>query len=692
MRKARMFAAVATTAALALTTFGVATANAAELENGNVEKDKTLSVTFKKYDNTGADKGGKATGTDADATSKALGHPVRNVQFKLTPVKYVPATADAGNPANYDAQNIDLSSVAGWEMINKVNGRDSADPAQATTIDMKKVFTKDSTHAKAYFVKAGDATSITTKKTGDDGVTKVETVKPNSAPATTLTGAGDTTTTNNLTQTLYYVEEVDTTQAEYLNDSGEWVKQDIKTKMPAFLLALPMPNEAPATGFNYDVKVFPKNELTQTKTGKTAEGAFVLKEGKRQSVKFINTKSDAPATTIPWKITVDLGRNSEKPYAPFEKVGFSDPIQNGLIYNSVPNEDSANNKIGPFQVKIYKAEGDTNGTRLEAGDYVVKTYKTTTEETSTASEVKLVRFMLTNQGLGKLNGQGGNNKDAVADYAGGKLEAYVLTDVDKNAKNTADQGDAGKEVSVYDNYANMWNDDAQWGDDNGGENPVCVPNPAGATEYERTCKNGGQEGGSDNYGTFKLIKVAASSDLRLNDAQFDVFPVVAGSELAKEIQNNGTAKIVTKKKSDVSAQLEGAISDAAFTTAKTTYTKTTENDTTEQGIFFDKINLGKDADGKARESAEFCVSETHAPASYWADANNLTCFQVTKDHRTAAAMDVTIENSKDNLVNKIIAQLPKTGAAGLVLMTLAGALLIGAGFFAVAANRRREQE
>lgn len=95
-------------------------------------------------------------------------------------------------------------------------------------------------------------------------------------------------------------------------------------------------------------------------------------------------------------------------------------------------------------------------------------------------------------------------------------------------------------------------------------------------------------------------------------------------------------------------------------------------------------------------SRNVCVVETTFPAGYRAkDSKIYNCFTITADtNNETADPDATknIVNVYDGKFTEILDNLPETGATGLVVMTAMGALLIGAGVFAVAGARRREQE
>lgn len=567
MRKARMFAAVATAAALAFTTFGVATANAkpegsegpeVTLKNGEIAANEATKVTIYKYDGTDETVKNDGLAKTIDTTKH---HLVRNVTFNLIPVQ-----VDGSN------SDIDLSTTAGWEAIQK--------------LDLTKDNASKLVEGQLEGFKLNDAAK-SSQKTGDNGQAEF----------------------TNPAKKLYLVTETiaqgDTPQVK-LNDTDDgynaenpWKAVTINKKTAPFFLTVPLSTSDTTTGKNgwlYDIKIYPKNEVTKDTIQKHLE-----------SVSSDEMGDDGVDVT--WGVSLPLGQPSSGDA--YKKVELVDNLNAALTYKSVSDFkiSGGNNGGSPNGSESRLDESKDNGV---TGDFTVKT------------EGHKVTIALTERGLAKAN-----------QHVTGTLTGKIVT--------------TQKKVQTVPN-------DISGTIDN---------NPTVSTDG---VNNGG---GASNWATVKVQKVkAGDTKTFLPGAKFKFVEYTL-----KESQTLAAGDY-SKEKVEEAATIKD-IPNATYTSDA------------EDGTFTAELFVGKDA----VKSRNVCLVETQAPKGYDLPENNYKCFTLNADEtEDLDTTDYTIENSQSSKLTQVLENLPETGAAGLVLMTLAGALLIGAGFFAVAANRRREQE
>lgn len=175
-----------------------------------------------------------------------------------------------------------------------------------------------------------------------------------------------------------------------------------------------------------------------------------------------------------------------------------------------------------------------------------------------------------------------------------------------------------------------------------------------------------------NYGTFKLIKKDASTDERLNGVQFKICEA-----------NSDTQPTACK---DTNYLNTGSTAPNATGT-----TLTTAGDDTSAGEVTAtvKISAGaKNASPALATSKGICVVETGPLDGYIVnDDNRTTCFTVSTTHTTNAPLEQTITNVKNTAWN---ANLPVTGAQGLVLLVLGGGALVAIALGSALVIRRRQ--
>lgn len=564
MRKARMFAAVATAAALAFTTFGVAIANAkpegsegpaVTLKNGEINANEATKVTIYKYDGTDETVKNDGLAKTIDTTKH---HLVRNVTFNLIPVQ-----VDGSN------SDIDLSTTAGWEAIQK--------------LDLTKDNASKLVDGKLEGFKLND-TAKTSQKTLDNGQAEFTNPAKKLYLVTETIAQGDTPEI-----------KLNSTDDGY-NAKNPWKAVTINKKTAPFFLTVPLSTSDTTTGKNgwlYDIKIYPKNEVTKDTIQKHLESVSSNEMGD-------------DGVDLTWSVSLPLGQPSSGDA--YKKVELVDNLNEALTYKSVSD----------FKISGGNKDGSPNNdpSNLTDGgptpDFTVKT------------EGQKVTIALTAAGLAKAN----------------QHVTGILT---------------GKIVTTQTKVQTVPNDISGTIDNN----------PTVSTDG---VNNGG---GASNWATVKVQKVkAGDKNTFLPGAKFkfvdyklkDDKTLVAGDYSKEQVEEAATIQ---------------DIPDATYTSDE------------EDGTFTAELFVGKDA----VTSRNVCLVETQAPKGYDLPENNYKCFTLNADAtEDSDTTDYTIENSQSSKLTEVLDNLPKTGAAGLVLMTLAGALLIGAGFFAVAANRRREQE
>lgn len=565
MRKARMFAAVATAAALAFTTFGVATANAKDessgvgtavtLKNGEIAANEATKVTIYKYDGTDETVKNDGLAKDIDTTKH---HLVRNVTFNLIPVQ-----VDGSN------SDIDLSTTAGWEAIQKLElTKDNASKLVAGQLEGFKL---------------NDAAK-SSQKTGDTGQAEF------TNPAKKLYLVTETIAQGDIPQV-----KLNSTDDGY-NAENPWKAVTINKKTAPFFLTVPLSTSDTTTGKNgwlYDIKIYPKNEVTKDTIQKHLESVSSNEMGD-------------DGVDLTWSVSLPLGQPSSGDA--YSKVELVDNLNEALTYKSVSD----------FKISGGNKDGSPNNDPSDLTDGGA------TPDFTVTKDGQKITIALTAAGLAKAN-----------QHVTGTLTGKIVT-TQKKAQT--------------------------------------VPNDiSGTIDNNPTVSTDGVNngGGASNWATVIVQKVKAGDhNTFLPGAEFKFVEYKL-----KESQTLATGDYSQK-------QVEEAATIQDIPNA--TYTSDAED-----GTFAAKLFVGKDT----VTSRNVCLVETKAPKGYDLPTNNYKCFTLNADKtEDLETTDYQIENSQSSKLTQVLENLPETGAAGLVLMTLAGALLIGAGFFAVAANRRREQE
>lgn len=555
---------------------------------GNIDdtkKDNGTSITIHKYQS-------PATDTRSDGSNQSNlvkdKKPVKGVEFKVCKV-----TLKEGKDA--DAKKIDLSTAEGWKKIKDIQ---ELDPSSATKNAASFLEAKQGSTAKFAL-----STDCKTQTTGDDGSTKFE----------------------NLAESLYYVEESDTKDAQ-IKDGDNWKSVTVTGKVDPFFITTPLPHKTENSWeWLYNVDVYPKNDTSNdlpTKTPKDPTKLYVADDG---------------STIIPWDISIPLVPPSDN--QSYKHIGFVDSLPEGLTYDSL---DEANVKL----VKTGKAKGSTSSDVTLTKD---TDYKVTTD-----TDKKKVTFSLTDSRLAEIN------KDF-------KTNTYVLkvtlkTKVTKGTKN-------------FTNFITGWIDNSKIGD--GDQDHPCVP-----TKQNPCDKN---PHGTSHFATLKITKVAIDANKKntnktLKGAEFAVYSVNDQNAELNGINTTNLATATTPVKTNGDA--EGS---------KQLTIKTGDDGTATVDLF-----IGND--DKAT-SKKYCLVETEAPAGFKKDptphcynVEEETDQNVSTEKPVADANSKTIGNDQATELDKILGNLPMTGARGLVILTVCGIVGIAGTLFYVVMKRRKEQE
>lgn len=425
---------------------------------------------------------------------------------------------------------------------------------------------------------------------------------------------------------LYYVEE----DLANSTPKKEGKPTKVTKQVNPFLVTVPLPDAQTHTWI-YDVKIYPKNDVSESKVEKKAQAA--------PNQPFI----DGTKTTMGWDVSIPLTaiKDGGKTYT---NVSFTDPINTDFLNYS---------KVENVQVVSKPDEhGKTESENLTATDYTVEAYSSTGENPTKVADltqegalktVKWIRVKLTAAGLAKASKK-----------VGGKLTATIVTSVIapgaiKNLLNTDVDGVTTGE---------------------GDKNP-CVPTK------EKPCDedpNHPHEGGdTTNFAKLTINKIGLSKDDTSND----------GKALKGAI-----FKVYAAAKDKKAADLEGKTVDEAGTSLVTEEAKVrTMAATDDKGVASDSFFVGNGAD----DTKVYCAVETTAPEGFNLD-DKLHCFNLTSSAAQQTNNTKTINNKQSTDLDKILGALPMTGARGLVILTLCGVLGLGGTFFYIVMKRRKEQE
>lgn len=560
-------------------------------DTANIKSDQATSITIYKYE--GPE--GSVRNNGKEQTIPATQKPISGVKFKITRI-VKKGESGATTP-------IDLSNTEGWKAIKDL------------TVEGK-------TAAKAL----EDAGLTTSTEKGDTQEDETKACAEGAKGCVT----GSVTFDLGKTYGLYLVEE-DLANSKPMKD-GKPTK--VTKQVNPFLVTVPLPNTT-THEWIYDVKIYPKNDVSESKVEKKAQAA--------PNKPFI----EGATTTMGWDISIPLtaikdGGNK------YTNVSFTDPINTDFLnYSKVEN------------VKVVSKDG-TKSEDINSDEYEVKAYSDANAEVtdlSTAEKLKTVKWIRV-----KLVGNGLTKASA---KVGGKLTATVVTTV-INPGNIK-------------NYINTDVDGVTTGE---GDKTPCVPTKKKPCNEDPDHPHEGED--TTNFATLTIDKIGLSEEETkegkttskdngkpLEGAVFKVYKAVDGKQLTD---------LDGKKVSDVNTtNSKGLVDDAKEVREMAP--------TGKDGKTSDSFFVGNGD----KVSHIYCAVETKAPDGFNLD-DKLHCKNLTAGDDKVKDNTMTINNKQSNALDKILAALPMTGARGLVILTVCGIVGIAGTFFYIVMKRRKEQE
>lgn len=617
--------------------------NKVNTANIDTTKNNQTSITIHKYE--GPETSTRSNGNKMSITNNK---PVKDVVFTIWRLK------KAGSPA----EEIDLSTAAGWTKIKDL------DKLVGTAESGKKVASEFVNGQNPEFVKYTDAGTGVDKASG----------------ATCTTDDNGSCTVGTLPMGLYYVEETDISNAKTCETSGTkttCTPVSVKNPVAPFFVTTPLPDSntiSAEKSWIYEVNVYPKNDVSKNRPRKEVE------ELSRKD--FVPGDGDGH-TTITWKISVPI--SAPKDGKKYEKIGFVDKLTNGLAYESIKSArivtlDEDGKKVA--NTSDVELKGTTN--------YYTVDSTTTTD---------VVKFTLTDTGT-----DNGLSK-ALAAYNTVKSEtnktATLIVELVTKFK-------TGTTVQDFANVANTFVDDNKTGSGDDTKNP-CKPG-----DTTPPCGDDNKPNDTAYFGTLTVNKFVEQTDnaktkLPLNNAKFKVFEITgtktsgtttsayAANEIKSvDISRSGENKNYTFKGEKPQTGDAPTITSSAVSTGLETKDKTvTENQAQKTLHGTDSIDLFvyKKSEEAKGTTKVYCAVETEAPTGYLLDTTPY-CLALKANSATDSATNnkLDVPNKKATGLDKILSALPMTGARGLVILTLCGIVGIASTFFYIVMKRRKEQE
>ena len=422
---------------------------------------------------------------------------------------------------------------------------------------------------------------------------------------------------------LYYVEE----DLANSTPKKEGKPTKVTKQVNPFLVTVPLPDAQTHTWI-YDVKIYPKNDVSESKVEKKAQAA--------PNQPFI----DGTKTTMGWDVSIPLTaiKDNGKTYT---NVSFTDPINTDFLnYNSVKD------------VKVVSKDGNKSDT-LTAAEYEVKAYSSIGDnpvevtDLSSAEKLKTVKWIRV-----KLVGDGLTKASA---KVGGKLTATVVTTViaPGNIKN----------------FVNTDVDGVATGD--GNKTPSCVPTKEVPCKEDPNNPHEGED--TTNFAKLTINKVGLSTSDDNKDGKPLKGAIFKVYQAAKD-----------KKTTDLEGKTVTEAGDSLVTDEAKVRTMAATDD---KGVASDSFFVGNGTDN----TKVYCAVETTAPEGFNLD-DKLHCFNLTSVAAQQANNTKTINNKQSTDLDKILGALPMTGARGLVILTVCGIVGIAGTFFYIVMKRRKEQE
>lgn len=345
--------------------------------------------------------------------------------------------------------------------------------------------------------------------------------------------------------------------------------------------------------------------------------------------------ADDGSTIIPWDISIPLTPPSDN--QSYKHIGFVDSLPEGLTYDSLDKDKVKlvkKAKTGSATETPVPLSGDNNK------DYTVKA------EAINNVDNKKVTFSLSDSRLAEIN------KDF-------KTNTYVLkvtlkTKVTKGTKN-------------FTNFITGWIDNSKIGE--GDETNPCVPTKDDSKKCDKNPH------GTSHFATLKITKVAIDANKKNTD---------------KTLKG---AKFAVYSMKDQSAALTG-VTTANLDKVMKDGTNQLTIETGDDGTASVDLFISNDDNNQSRK---YCLVETDAPAGFKKDPAP-HCYAVNAETDTnvkdgvATGNSQTIGNDQATELDKILGNLPMTGARGLVILTVCGIVGIAGTLFYVVMKRRKEQE
>lgn len=603
------------------------------------QRNKT-SITLHKYE-------GPATSTRSDGTEQTITGklPVKDVVFTIWRLK------KAGTPA----EEIDLSTAAGWTKIKDL------DKLVETAESGKKVASDFVNGNNPEFVKYTDDGTGVDKKGG----------------ATCKTDATGSCTLPTLPMGLYYVEETDISNAKTCETKAgasepTCTAVSVKNPVAPFFVTTPLPNPKTTDvtkSWIYNVNVYPKNDVSKNRP--------------KKEVEELNRKDFVPGdgeghTTITWKISVPI--SAPKDGKKYEKIGFVDKLTKGLAYE----------KIKSAQIVTL----DEDGKKVAGSQDVELNGDTKYYTVDSTTKTDVVKFTLTS-GEGEDTGLA----KALTAYNAVKKEtnktATLIVELVTKFKSDA-------KVTDFANVANTFVDDNKTGNGDDTDHP-CAPG-----DTTPPCGDDHNPKDTAYFGTLTVNKFVEQADgnkthLPLNGAKFKVFEITgtktgssstyAANEIKSvEISGDENNKTYTFKGEKPQTGDAPTIASSAVANGLETKDKTEGQKTLHGTDSIDLFVYKKSEEAKGTTKL-YCAVETEAPTGYLLDTTpHCLALKANSAAESATNNKLDVPNKKATGLDKILGALPMTGARGLVILTLCGIVGIAGTLFYVVMKRRKEQE
>ena len=248
----------------------------------------------------------------------------------------------------------------------------------------------------------------------------------------------------------------------------------------------------------------------------------------------------------------------------------------------------------------------------------------------------------------------GNNQDV----ARKKIPITFAEDGRKALAKAANENNSGKPVKVFVTLEFTLKDSTTLGNSTVTNKGGLIPSHDGNETPDVVT---GEDNEKVEFSKFKITKVSATEPkTKLPNAKFKLF--------ASKDEANKCSKAITDGKKDNDLNTACAAASTGFGEKPTG----TTGETTEYSLVY-------------KQGRKLYLVETEAPTGY---IRNPDAYEFTVEQTKT---DVTFQNLP-NKDNGFWFNLPKTGAAGVILFALAGVCFVGAGFVVYIHRRKKEEE